>query len=54
MNEFILFCYNNTLYSIFYHISQIYFDYLEKDYKHFLEQNYYVHNESCFGNFKKI
>ena len=52
--EFILSCYNNTIDQIYYKISQIYCDYLEKEYKNYLEEKYLINGIHQIGKFIKI
>ena len=54
-NEFISACYNNIIDNVFLKISQIFLDYLDQDYKNYLEQNYLINNGiHQIGNFTKI
>lgn len=54
-NEFISSCYNDIIDNVFLKISQIFLDYLDQDYKNYLEQNYLINNDiHQIGNFTKI
>ena len=52
--EFISSCFDYSVNNVFPKISQIFLDYLEQDYKNFLEKNYFINRTHQMGIFNKI
>ena len=51
-NELIIYCTNNIIDKIYNEIAQVYLEYLDKEYKNYLEKNYFINDlKYKFGNF---
>ena len=54
-NDFLIFCFNNMAYKIYNQIAQIYSDYIENEFRNYLELNYFMNDKATnIGIFNNI